>query len=276
VYSSGLHLGYIPEVSAPIFADLLKKSSGLARAQARACFGSNGPNSLSLRIEWPPRFEHDEVKKFDLVRLSGDGKFNFPMRTNKYPIFWELLSKRKYPVPELEVGEVFVGDDGLLTVGEYGRSPYFSCRYGYIAKPKVADEYLVNRQLSALGGQAQVNYQLIRTGPRSHKLTLDWDLKSKSKPVSSPDSRNTFEQHPSAFESERRTRWPGEVDYENRLIADLDSGSRHHRDSFSRNGEVYIKVLKFTGKVVLYMTFGLFIVAFMVVTGTLKDTPKKK
>lgn len=276
VYSSGLHLGYIPEVSAPIFADLLEKSSGLGRAQARAYFGSNGPNSLSLRIEWPPRFQHDEVKKFELIRLNGDGKYSFPMRTSKYPIYWELLSKRKYPVPELEVGEVFVGDDGLLTAGEFGRSPYFSCRYGYIAKPKVADEYLVNRHLSALGGQARVNYQLIRTGPRSHKLTLDWDLQTKRNPVSSPDSRITFEKHWYDFESQRRTRWPGEIDYENRLIADPDSASREQRSSRSRHGEVIIKVLRFIGKVVLYMTIGLLILAFMVVTGTLKDTLKKK
>lgn len=279
VYSSGLHMGHIPEAAAPIFADLFSRSAGLARAEARAYFGSNGPNSLRLRIAWPPRFEDEEEPAFDLFWLKGDGEYKFPMRTNKYPIFWELLLERKHPVPELDVGEIFVGDDGVLTAGEYGRSPYFSCKYGHIAKPKVADEYLVNRHVSALGGQVRVKYQLIRTGPRSHELTLDWNIKSKSKQksksVSSTDSAHSFQPVAMSSNLEKRRRWPGEEDYEILLESARDSSKRKQGHSLGWDSEVFIKVLKVIGKVLLYLTLGLFIVTFMAAMGILKDTLKQ-
>jgi hypothetical protein len=275
VYSSGYHLGHIPEVAAPIFADLLRKSSGLARATARVYFGSTGRNSLRLKIEWPPRFEHEEAKNFELFWLKGDGKFGFPMRTSKYPIYWELLATGKNRVPELEVGEIFEGDDGLLTVGEFGRSPYFSCKYGHIAKPKLSDEYLVNKTVSALGGQVRVKYQLIRTGPSSHKLSLDWAVKSNSKSVPSTDSAHGPEPRPIASYSDKPRRWPGEEDYDSLLISARESRKRKEKYSFCGDSEVFIKVFKAIGKVLLYLTFGLFIIAFMVATGVLKDTLKQ-
>lgn len=275
VYSSGFHLGHIPEVAAPIFADLLGRSSGLARATARVYFGSTGINSLRLKIEWPPRFEHEEAKNFELFWLKGDGKFRFPMRTKKYPIYWELLAAGKSQVPELEVGEIFEGEDGLLTVGEFGRSPYFSCKYGHIAKPKLSDEYLVNRNVSALGGQVRVKYQLIRTGPSSHKLSLDWAVKSNSKSVPSIHSTHSHEPEPIASYSHSPRRWPGEEDYESLLISARELRKRKQKYSFGVDSEVFIKVIKVIGKVLLYLTFGLFIIAFMAATGVLKDTLKQ-
>lgn len=275
VYSSGLHLGHIPEAAAPIFADLLVKSSGLARATARVYFGFSGRNSLRLKIEWPPRFENEETKDFDLFWLKGDGKFSFPMRTKKYPIYWELLSKSKNRVPELEVGEIFVGEDGLLTVGEFGRSPYFSCKYGHIAKPKLSDEYLVNTNVSALGGQVRVRYQLIRTGPSSHKLALDWVAKPNSKVDSSIVTTHSLQSVQISSNLEKPRRWPGEEDYEILLGSAIESSKTKQRRSLGRDSEVFIKVLKVIGKVLLYMTLGLFIVAVMAAMGTLKDTLKQ-
>jgi hypothetical protein len=279
VYSSGLHLGHIPDVAAQIFADLFRRSAGLARAEARAYFGTNGPNSLRLRIAWPPRFEDDEEPAFDLLWLKGDGEYAFPMRTSKYPISWESLLERNHNFPELEIGEIFIGDDGVLTAGEFGRSPYFSCKYGHIAKPKVADEYLVNRHVSALGGQVRVKYQLIRTGPRSHELTLDWNIKSKSqqksKSISSINPAHIVQPVPTSSILEKQRRWPGEEDYEIHLGSARVASNKKQRRSLGWDSEVFIKVLKVIGKVLLYMTLGLFIITVMAVMGILKDTLKQ-
>jgi hypothetical protein len=89
------------------------------------------------------------------------------MRTSKYPIDWEGLKVSKYPVKEIEIGEEVLGDDGVINAGEFGRSPYFFCKYGYIAKPKVADENIVNRYLNGIGRQASVKYKLVRTSATS-------------------------------------------------------------------------------------------------------------
>lgn len=276
VYSEGFHLGYIPEVAAPVFASLLKSSSGLARAHARVYFGMSGPNSLRLRIELPPRFEHQERKDTGLSKLQGDGEYSFPMRTKKYPIYWESLSARKTQVPVLEVGESFVGDDGVLIIGEFGRSPYFFCHYGYIAKPKIADERKVNEHLAVLGGQASVSYKLTRTGPDSHDLALDWIANFRGKAAQANRSSQKFNLEFQSSTESRPLRWPGEPDSES--VASSQNRSKKVTQNYRWEGfwEIFSKVIKVFGKVVLYLTLGVFIIAFLLIGSVLRDSTKSK
>jgi hypothetical protein len=276
VYSEGLHLGHIPEVAAPIFASLLKSSSGLARADARIYFGITGPNSLRLRIELPPRFEHQERKDRGLSKLQGDGEYSFPMRTKKYPIDWEALSARKTQVPVLEVGESFVGDDGVLTIGEFGRSPYFFCHYGYIAKPKIADERKVNESLAVLGGQASVSYKLTRTGLDSHELALDWIASFRGKAAQANRSSQKANLEFQSSSELRPLRWPGESDSER--VGPSQNRYQKVEQNYRWEGflEILSKVLKVLGKVVMYMTLGVFIISFMLIGSVLKDSTKSK
>lgn len=276
VYSEGLHLGHIPESGAPTFANLLRGESGLARADARIYFGNDGPNSLQLRIELPPRFEHQERKDNGMSMLQGDGHYSFPMRTKKYPVFWELLSERKAKVSVLEVGESYFGDDGVLTIGEFGRSPYFFCHYGYIAKPNRADESKVNEHLALLGGQARVSYKLTRTGSDSHVLSLDWDVNFRGKSTQANRSSKIVVTVSEPNIESRPLRWPGEPDPESFQYPQSRFGRSRQNDRFDGTREFVTKALLFVGKAVLYITAGIFILAFLVVKDSLKGATKGK
>ena len=263
IYCESYKIGHIPESAAPIFKNLLNPFGGFAKANARIWFGGGDFNSLRLKIGWPVRYENQKVQKTDLIPIVGDGKFSFQMRTSKYPIDWESLKVCKYPVIEMQIGEEVLGADGVIISGEFGRSPYFFCRYGYIAKPKVTDEDIVNRYLNGIGGQASVKYKLVRTSENTHKLSLDWDIKKPSGP--GRRDRSKSELSPEKTDSSINQiplRWPGSPDFsKGEIPINFEVASNQSGQSFS---VIAIKVLKVIGKILLWTTLGMFFILAMV------------
>lgn len=276
VYSNGVQLGHLPEVAAKFFADLLKLSGGLARADARVYFGPNSNNSLQLKIQFPPRFEGEEPKEFDLIYLTGDGEYRFSMRTRDYPICWERLSGLPYPVQELEIGETYFGEDGLLTVGEFGRRPSFSCMFGHIAKPRIPDEYAVNTHLGAIGGQARVRYKLVRTTEERHTVSLDWNLKVNRSSAMQRQPIRTENRSVDLGSLSLPRRWPDDPEHDALQTVDANRAKERRKDALLFEKHVFSKILKIFGKVLFYATFGIFIVSFMLVVNILEDSVRAK
>lgn len=274
IYCESYKIGHIPESAAPIFKNLLNSFGGFAKANARIWFGRGDFNSLRLKIGWPVRYENQEVQKTDLIPIVGDGKFSFQMRTSKYPIDWEILKASKYPVLEMQIGEEVLGEDGVIICGEFGRSPYFFCKYGYIAKPRVADENIVNRYLNGIGGQASVKYKLVRTSEKTHKLSLDWNLNKPSE----PSGRNNFnsERSPELGDfsnSQNSLQWPGEPDYSKREISmNFEVSNNQTLQTFSA---IAIRILKAFGKVLMWTILGMFFILAKVLKSSNKGRRRR-
>ena len=178
VYFEGMLLGHIPEVSSGLFvASVLTKTGGSVSCRARIWFG-DGMNSLRLHISWPPRLAGEE-RVFELTTVEGDGLYSIKLKTSSREIDWKYIASTQDKLANrkvLEIGEVFLGDDGLISSGEFGRDPYFQSVYGEIASFYQRDVVRVQRRLNSLGGQALVRYRVLRTGETTHTVELDWDL----------------------------------------------------------------------------------------------------
>jgi hypothetical protein len=178
VYFEGMLLGHVPEISSGLFVSrVLTKTGGSVSCGARIWFG-DGMNSLRLHISWPPRLAGEE-RIFDLVRVEGDGLYSFKLKTSARKIDWKFIASTQARLANrkvLDIGEVYLGDDGLISSGEFGRDPYFQSIYGEIASFYQRDVVRVQLRLNSLGGQALVNYRVLRTGEITHTVELDWKL----------------------------------------------------------------------------------------------------
>lgn len=178
VYFEGMLLGHVPEVSSGMFvANVLTKAGGSVSCKARIWFG-DGINSLRLHISWPPRLAGEE-RIFELTKVEGDGLYSIKLKTSSRKIDWKFIASTQAKLANrkvLKIGEVFLGDDGLISSGEFGRDPLFQSVYGEIASFYQRDVVRVQRRLNALGGQALVRYRVLRTGETTHTVELDWNL----------------------------------------------------------------------------------------------------
>jgi hypothetical protein len=127
-----------------------------------------------------------------------------------------------------------------------------------------------------LGGQASVSYKLARTGLDSHELALDWiaNFRGKAAQVNRSSQKANLE-----FQSSselRPLRWPGESDSER--VGPSQNRYQKVEQNYRWEGflEILSKVLKVLGKVVIYMTLGVFIISFMLIGSVLKDSTKSK
>lgn len=252
VYIEGLLVGHIPQATSKLFFEKIEKFNGIAKAIARVWMSGDGFNSVRLRITSPIRFSH-ETPSTEIRKLSGDGSFAFPMRTSKYPIDWsnQLIVKRGLPL--LSVGENYIGDDGTIVMGEFGRSPYFFCGYGYIAKPRIDHERDVNSYLYFLGGEARVSYRITRTSEKSHKLHLDWDLRASTKVKKAvlPKAEGDFVQ-PFVNSTKRTLKWTDDSDVPviragaiapSRTLSQKNSRPGYTEVNFSKAGRFFLKVV---------------------------------
>ncbi len=73
---------------------------------------------------------------------------------------------------------------------------------------------------------------------------------------------------------ERPLRWPEELGYETPSAAAKNTSRNINTVQHGGSNDVLIKVLKVTGKVMLYMTLGIFIVVVKAMTDSTKDALK--
>ena len=195
VYLNALKVGYVPDESSAYFFKLLKGSGGIARAEARFYYSSDGYSSCRLDVNFPPSWEAP-IQGIEPDYLEGDGTFSFRMRSGKFPINWEQV-KALNPDIYIEVGDTYTGA-GYLTMSDYGRSPYLDTDFQEVtAKPYESDDVLINRLLASVGGQAKVEFVLTRTSEKSHSTKLDldvskWRAANKSKPTKPKTPNSTF------------------------------------------------------------------------------------
>lgn len=255
VYYQGLHLGHIPESSSGLFVSrVLSRTGGSVACGARIWFGGD-LNSLRLRISWPIRLKGEEGE-VDLSYVDGDGRYSLKMKTSGRKIPWTFISKTRNRVIKrdvLGIGEVVLGDDGLISSGEYGREPYFQSNWGDIASFYAKDITQVQRVLNSVGGQALVRYRLTRTSETAHTLELDWNL-----PQLAQSTRNLGKGSTSNSRNKPRSltdgslpplRWPKELEPEqnpNRAKLWLDKENKNSPRDISVED-----VLKGLGKVLL-------------------------
>lgn len=196
VYVKSFKVGYIPDSSSSLFFSLLKSSGGMARAEARFYYSSDGYSSCRLDVGFPPSWEAP-IEGIEPEYLDGDGTFSFRMRSAKYPIDWSLIKTSK-PELYLEVGGTY-SDAGYLTMSDFGRSPCLDTDYAEVtAKPYASDEDLVNRLLASLGGKSKVEYKLTRTSETSHTVKLDLDV-SRWRVAKKPSGQRSRESAATVF-----------------------------------------------------------------------------
>ena len=196
VYVKSFKVGYVPDGSSSLFFSLLKSSGGMARADARFYYSSDGYSSCRLDVGFPPSWEAP-IEGIEPEYLDGDGTFSFRMRAAKYPIDWSQIKTSK-PQLYLEIGETYT-DAGYLTMADFGRSPFLDTDYGEVtAKPYVSDEDLVNRLLASMGGQSKVEFRITRTSETSHSVKLDLDV-SRWRMAKKPSSQKSRDSAANVF-----------------------------------------------------------------------------